>query len=68
MFTMQTAVFIAENLWNLVQLCQMFPYIQVIFSKGKTIPSVSLPLVLIRDRVEEVTHMPHTRTGGAWLN
>lgn len=65
MFIIQTAGFVAENLCNLVHLKQMFPYIQLIFFKGKTIPSISLPLALIRDHA---MHMPSTETGGAWLN
>lgn len=28
--------FIVENLWNFVQLWQLFPYVQVIILKGKT--------------------------------
>lgn len=39
--------FIVENLWNFVQLWQLFPYIQVIILKGKTIPSISLLLAFI---------------------
>lgn len=59
--------FIVENLWD-VQLWQLFPYIQVIIFKGKTIPSISLLLALICDHAEEVMHMLHTGTSGAWLN